>query len=128
MRRIATARPEPRGRAGRPLREAKPEKYTQGNGAASVQLSLSKIRPVWLLTLACDLLDFFIANDIDAALEVCVVLDYDARGLDVADQTAFFTNRDLLCRFHVPLDLTLNDYLPSLHIGLGFAIRTHCAA
>src|SRR5579864_1443596 len=43
-------------------------------------------------------------GDIDAAREVCAVLDHDARGLDVAHQFGILADVDFVGRFHVAMD------------------------
>jgi len=66
-----------------------------------------------------------VTNDIDTAFEVGVVLDDDTGGLDIADEAAFFANRNLLRGLDVTLDLALDDYFASFHIRLRFTVRAY---
>src|SRR4051794_28624445 len=65
-----------------------------------------------------------IANDIYTSFKISVVFDDDASRLDVAYETSFFTYRDLLERFAVPLHLTLDNNLASDQVGYRLPIRT----
>src|SRR3954453_19013064 len=65
-----------------------------------------------------------IANDIYTSFKISVVFDDDASRLDVAYETSFFTYRDLLERFAVPLHLTLDNNLASDQVGYCLPVRT----
>src|SRR5690242_10553257 len=51
-----------------------------------------------------------IANDVDTSFEVRVILNDDARGLNVTHQTPFLADGNLLGSFHVTLHLTLDNH------------------
>src|SRR6266498_3390640 len=65
------------------------------------------------------------ADNIDAALEVCAIVNADAGCLDVAHQTALFANGNLAVHFHVAVYLSENMHLAGLDVSLNLAIVPH---
>src|SRR3954463_16437269 len=65
-------------------------------------------------------------HDIDAALEVGAIVDADAGALDVADETAFVADGNLLGDLNIAPNASENNHFASFDIGLDLAVRAHC--
>src|SRR5579883_277049 len=62
------------------------------------------------------------ADDVDAAFEVRAVVDADAGGLDVADETALLADGDLLSDLDVAADGAIDGYLAGANVGFDLAV------